>query len=500
MQSGQQLIDQARSVARSLGALYINGAQVDSQLESTIASVDPSSGEVWATVQAGGPDDINRAVESAHRCFENDWGKRSPADRERVLRRFVDLLAENADLLATIDSIDSGVVLSFLRTAGTGLLLDTVEYFSGWPTKLAGQNFAPTQFPNVPGRTTQLTTVFEPVGVVGAILPWNAPSTFALTKGIPALAAGCTVVVKPAEQTPLSALFIADLFTQAGLPNGAYNVVNGAGDVAGASLVKHPLVKKITFTGSTEVGRIIATDGGRDFKRMTLELGGKSAFVVMDDAQLELAAFAANYAGYFLNGQFCMCPSRLFVERSVRDAFVGMLQGMASNMKVGPSYADDSTMGPLITRHDQHRVAGVVSKAQSDGAELLYGGSIIDGPGYTFEPTLLAVEDQSIAIAQDETFGPVLGLTTFDKNDMDSLMRNANGVRYGLAASVWTSDLKTGHSLASSLQAGVVSVNDHATTSAMFPFGGVKDSGIGREFGRDGFESFFEKKSIAINY
>lgn len=500
MRANHELVQEARAFARSHGRLYINGAQTDALLEATLDSIDPSNGDVWATVHAGGAADIDRAVQAAHSCFEKDWGRRPPADRERILRRFLDLLERNTDLLAALDSIDNGVVLSMLRTQGAGLLLSTVEYFSGWPTKVAGQAFAPTRLPSVPGRIATLSTIFEPIGVVGCILPWNAPAAFSLTKAIPALAAGCTVVVKPAEQTPVSALAIAELLTEAGLPAGAFNVVNGMGDVAGAALVEHPLVRKISFTGSTDVGRIISQAGGRSFKRMTLELGGKSAFIVMDDADIDTAAAVAHIAGYFLNGQFCMCPSRLLVERRVRDRFVGTLSAMAQAMRVGPSYQEGVTMGPLISAVDQQRVHRIVTDVSAAGAKVIYGGAPTEGPGFGFQPTLIDVADHDLPFCQEEIFGPVMGVTTFDRDDMDGLVKMANSVRYGLAASIWTSDLKTAHSLIPALQVGVVSINDHATVDAMYPFGGVKESGIGREFGRDGFESFFEKKSVSICY
>lgn len=490
----------ATNYAAKAGKHFIGGDFVDGETDRHILSINPSTGGTSAEVQAGGDEEIDRAVRAAHKCFTTIWSKTSPRERERIIRNFGMLLESRADKIAALDAVDAGVLYSMLRTAGKAMLVDCVDYFAGWPTKFAGQNFAPFDRPGSPGRTTRLTTDYLPIGVVGCIIPWNAPATFVVTKAIPALAAGCTVVIKPSENSPVSALYIAELLCEAGLPEGAFNVVNGEGETAGAALVRHPLVRKISFTGSSEVGKIIAAQSAPTLKRLTLELGGKSAFIVMKDADLDTAAMTACFAGYFLSGQFCMCPSRLFVEKSVQQAFFDKLSQISSGLKVGESWKEDSAVGPVITATDRDRIATEIERAQSAGAQLLFGGHAVDRPGNFVEPTLLIHEDTTTRAAQEEIFGPVLLGIPFDQNDLEGLIANANATRYGLAASVWTRDLHLAHMISSRLEAGLVSVNDHATIDPMFPFGGLKDSGIGQEYGRAGFAAYLEPKSVAYCY
>lgn len=488
---------QARDFASGIKGHFISGEHVSSDAEAALETVDPSTGSVWARVSEGGAVEIDQAVKAASEAFKS-WSQSAPRDREKLLRRFGDILERDADILAAIDAIDCGTLLRMMQQRGKTLWLDAVDYFAGCPTKVAGQAFAPFERGQTAGRITSFSTILEPIGVVGCILPWNAPATFVITKAMPALAAGCTVVVKPAEQTPISALFIAEMLREAGFPEGVFNVVNGMGPTAGAALAGHPLIKKISFTGSTAVGRAIAHSGADTFKRLTLELGGKSAFIVMADADIELAARTAAMSGYFLSGQFCMCPSRLFVDSKVEDRFIERLSHYGSALKVGSAYATDTMMGPLISREDCDRVAGVVETARSQGCEVIYGGAAIGNDGFFFEPTLIHHKDTKPDIAHQETFGPVLSTIPFEGDDLGSLVEMANNTDYGLTASVWTRDLAVAQRFAAKLEAGSVGVNDHAPNDPMIPFGGVKASGVGREFGKDGFESFYELKTISM--
>ena len=494
------IIQAVQKYAGNLNKHFIGGKFVSGVGRDNIVSVNPSNGAPFAEIQAGSFKDIDTAVQNAHECFENVWSKITPHEREKTIRKISAILEEKMDFISALDALDAGLVYSTLRTMGKAMLIEAVDYYSGWPTKFAGQSFAPAPRPQTPGRTTSLSTIYNPIGVVGCIVPWNAPSTFAIIKAIPALAAGCTVVLKPAEKSPISALYLAELFREAGLPEGAFNVVNGYGEEAGAALVNHPLVRKISFTGSTAVGKAIAASAAKTLKHVTLELGGKSPFIVLKDADLDTAAMTACMSGYFLSGQFCMCPSKLYVEESIQDAFFEKMTYIASTLEVGDSFAESTMMGPVITKNDRDRVAGIVAEAKKNGAEIIYGGNIIAGEGHYYEPTLVTSRDTGSALAQEEIFGPIMLSIPFNQDKIDDLIQSANNVRYGLAASVWTNNLSLGHRIASHLQAGIVGINDHATIDPMVPFGGVKDSGIGREFGEAGYKSFLEMKTLSVCY
>lgn len=491
-------IASANSFGDRVHPLFIDGKDQMPRSGETILSENPSTGEPWGKVYAGGEGEINLAIRAAHECFENKWSLVGPKERERLIRRLADLIERDAEVITAIDAHECGNTIGILSTGGKATLLDVVNYFSGWPSKIAGQSFAPIQqqYGNAPPFTKVMQTVPEPIGVVGCVLPWNFPSGFFLNKVIPALAAGCTVVVKPSEQTPTSAIYLAQLFREAGFPDGAVNVVNGHGETAGAALCSHPLVKKISFTGSTEVGRAIATAAAPTFKRLTLELGGKSAFIVLDDANLDSAATTACFSGYLNAGQFCMCPSRLFVEESIFDRFIEKLQSAANRIVVGNATDPATTMGPVITRTDRDRIAAIVNTAKEDGADLIYGGNSLNESGHYYQPTLLAKGDTETNLAKTEVFGPVLLAVPFAKSNIDDLISRANETNYGLAASIWSHDYALANHLAQQLQAGLVGINSHGGIDSMIPFGGVKDSGIGREFGLEGFASFFETKSI----
>lgn len=502
-------VDESIAVAKHYGSnsskLFINGAFVDGGNEE-IVSVNPSTGEPWAQLQAGTPQDIDTAVRAAHQCFEQHWSREAARHREKRLRRFAALVEEHGDTICALDALDAGRLFSAkgksggaapIGSASIDTLLDTIHYFAGWPTKIAGQSFTP-QAQASAGALRSMQTFREPIGVVACILPWNAPALFMINKVVPALAAGCTVVVKPAEQTPVSALYLAELFREAGFPEGSVNVVNGFGETVGAALCGHPLVKKVTFTGSTAVGRSIAQVASQSFKRLTLELGGKAAFIVMSDADLDAAALGARLTGFGNAGQFCMCPSRLFVDERVIDSFVDKLSELGKDIVLGDALSEHTTMGPVITQKDCNRIEGIVDRALREGADLVFGGGIRHRPGSYFEPTLIRNQDTNITLAQEEVFGPVLLAIPFDAGNLDLLLQQANETKFGLASSIWTRNLPLAHRVARRLECGIVSVNSHAGIDPMVPFGGVKDSGQGREFGAEGFESFFETKSLHL--
>lgn len=494
-----QCVEQACRFAGRPHKLFINGNWVDSQSDDVIRSENPSTGDIWAEVQAASVQDVDDAANAAQACFAGSWSRVRPKERERLLRRFAELVEQNGDLICALDAHDSGRLFSGSRNQRIGdanitTLLDTIHYFAGWPTKVSGQSFALVDQPG--GQQKSMQSIREPIGVVACILPWNAPALFMINKVVPALAAGCTTIVKPAEQTPVSALYLAELFREAGFPDGTVNVINGYGHVAGAALSSHPLVKKISFTGSTMVGQRISQAAAASFKRLTLELGGKTAFIVMDDADINTAAIAARLTGYGNAGQFCMCPSRLFVEESIRDKFIEKIAALSSDIVVGDALSPDTNMGPVITRKDRDRIASMVDTARQEGADVVFGGDIVDHGGNFYQPTLLHHGNTDISIARDEVFGPVLLTVPFRRDNLDRLLDQANETRFGLAASVWTSDLSTARRMTERLEAGICTVNMHPGIDPMMEFGGIKDSGIGREFGKAGMESFYESKSI----
>ena len=495
-----QLVSRAREFAGQSHKLFIGGDWVDAQSDGFIETRDPSTSEVLGAAPDGTAGDIDQAVRAARRCFEDDWSRRDPRERSRMLLRLADVIESNREILATLETMDNGTLIAFTPNVVVDLWINVLEYFAGWPTKMAGQTLpAPANY-KLPGREGILLTLREPVGVVGAILPWNAPATFLINKAAPALAAGCTVVAKPAEQTPLTTLFLASLFEEAGFPPGALNVVTGYGETAGAALARHEDVNKISFTGSSDVGKSIARDAAGNLKRLTLELGGKSPFVVMADADLDHAAQTAAFNGYFQAGQFCMCPSRILVDKKVLDPFLDKLTTLANGITVGAAIDPAAQMGPLITDQQLQRVSAYVDSAREEGAEMLLGGDQPAAEGYFHNPTIFFNGDTRLRIAREEIFGPVLLVVPFDGGDLDEVARVANETRYGLAASVWTRDIATGHRMIRKLRAGVVGVNSHAVIDAMAPFGGVKDSGLGREFGQEGYESFLETKTASVFY
>ncbi len=476
--------------------MWIDGERVACLSGESLAVVDPTSGQAIARVPSGGEADVDAAVAAARKAFdEGPWPRMKPAARERVMLRLADLLEAHAQELSEIESVNSGRTLPNTRAFDVDLSVDYLRYMAGWATKIHGETYSPS-VPYVPSADFFSYTLREPVGVVAAVTPWNVPLGQAIWKVAPVLATGCTMVLKPAEQTPLTALRFADLLEEAGVPPGVVNIVTGYGEVAGAALVRHPDVNKIAFTGSTETGRLIAASAGPALKRYTLELGGKSAMLVLPDADPEITIPGTAMAIYGNHGQNCCAGSRLYVHERLFDTIVAGVIEFAEHIRLGAALDPETEMGPLVSREQQDRVLGYVESGLADGAELLTGGHAVTEHGAYVEPTVLGNVNRDMRVVQEEIFGPVLVVTAFD--DLDDAVKQANATEYGLGASVWSRDLRQVHQLIRRLQAGTVWVNTHNVLDMDVPFGGVKNSGIGRELGEEAIRHHTELKTATI--
>ncbi|WAA12923.1 aldehyde dehydrogenase family protein [Fervidibacillus halotolerans] len=471
--------------------LYINGEFVESVSGKTFDSFNPATGEVLAKVYEAGPEDIDKAVKAARKAFdEGTWSKMSAAKRSRLMYKLADLMEENKNELAELETLDNGKPIRETTNADIPLAIEHMRYYAGWSTKIVGQTIP------VSGPFFNYTR-HEPVGVVGQIIPWNFPLLMAMWKLGAALATGCTVVLKPAEQTPLSALYLAELIEEAGFPKGVINIVPGFGETAGQPIVDHPLVDKIAFTGSTEVGKLIMNRASKTLKRVTLELGGKSPNIILPDADMSKAIPGALNGVMFNQGQVCSAGSRVFIQKKHYDNVVADMVSHAKDIKQGAGIMKDTEMGPLVSTEQQNRVLGYIEKGLEEGAELLTGGSKPFDEGYFVSPTIFANVRDEMTIAKEEIFGPVISALPYD--DLDDLIERANNSMYGLAAGVWTRDVAKAHYIASKLKAGTVWVNTYNAFDAAAPFGGYKQSGIGREMGSYALDNYTEVKSVWIS-
>jgi len=414
------------------------------------------------------------------------------ADRSRLIWRVGDLILENLEELAELEALDNGKPLKIARIADVPLAANHFHYYAGWCTKILGDTIPI----NIPGNYHAYTRK-EPVGVVGQIIPWNFPLLMAAWKLAPALAAGCCIVLKPAEQTPLSAIRLGELFCEAGFPNGVVNVVPGYGETAGAALAAHDDVDKVAFTGSTEVGKLIVQAATGNLKKVSLELGGKSPNVVYKDADIESAVAGASNAIFFNHGQCCCAGSRLFVEKDIFDKVVEGVAGVAKQIKLGPGMADDTDMGPLVSQEQLEKVTGLTESGVQEGAKAMCGAHRKGDKGYFYEPTVLIDTNPKMKVYQEEIFGPVVTATPFSTND--ELIAEANNTYYGLAAGVWTRDVSKAHEYAAAVKAGTVWVNCYNVFDAALPFGGFRQSGWGREMGRENLDLYLETKSVCIH-
>jgi phenylacetaldehyde dehydrogenase len=477
--------------------LFIDGENVAAESGKRFEVLNPATGLVIATVAEGDKADVNKAVKAARRAFESGaWRSMTASERGKLIWRLADLLEENLDEFAEIESLDNGKPQAVAAGADVPLAVDLFRYMAGWATKIEGSTI-PISVPYMPGAEFHSYTLREPVGVVGQIIPWNFPLLMAAWKLGPALAAGCTVVLKVAEETPLSALRLGHLIQEAGFPAGVVNIITGYGETAGAAIASHGDVDKVAFTGSTEVGKLIVKAAGdTNLKKITLELGGKSPNIILPDADLEQAIPGAANAIFFNHGQCCCAGSRLFVHRDQFDEVVDGIAELAKQIKLGPGTNPDSDMGPMVSVVQRDRVCQFLESGKQAGARAVVGGNAAGDVGYFVEPTVLVDTRPDMQVIQEEIFGPVVAAIPFD--DPQQLVAEANDSVYGLAAAVWTRDISEGHKIAKRLRAGTVWVNCYNVFDASLPFGGYKQSGWGREMGREALELYTETKAVTL--
>jgi phenylacetaldehyde dehydrogenase len=485
--------DRAQEFVGQDHKLFIGGEWADSAAGETFETVNPATEEVLARVSRAGEEDVERAVRAARTAFSygSPWRKMTPSERGRVIWRIGDLIEEHADEFAMLEALDNGKPFKVARAADIPLAADLFRYMAGWTTKIEG-DVIPVSGLTAPGEYHAYTRR-EPVGVVAQIIPWNFPLLMAAWKLGPALAAGCTVILKPAEQTPLAALRLAELIAEAGVPGGVVNVLTGYGD-AGAALAAHPAVDKVAFTGSTEVGKQIVQAASGNLKKVTLELGGKSPNIVFADADLPSAVTGAAQGIFFNHGQCCNAGSRLYVQKEAYDDIVSGVAEEAKSIKVGSGLDPDTQMGPLISDEQFGKVLGYLESGRSQGAETVTGGGRWGDHGYFVQPTVLTNTSPEMAVEREEIFGPVVCAVPFESED--DLVEKANQTDYGLAAGVFTRDISKAHRTAARIRAGTVWINCYHVFDAALPFGGYKQSGWGREMGHQVLENYTETKAV----
>jgi betaine-aldehyde dehydrogenase len=475
--------------------LFIDGKWVDAESGKTFETPNPATGATLAEVAEGDKADIDNAVAAARRAFEGKWSKVSARDRGRMLYKLSQLIEAKSGELAALETADNGKPIKETSYVDLPQVVENFEYFAGWATKIEGETIP------VPGEMFNYT-LREPVGVCGQIIPWNFPLLMAAWKLAPALAAGNTVVLKPAEQTPVGAMELASLIQEAGFPDGVVNVVPGYGETAGAALASHPDIDKVAFTGSTEVGKLIAKAAADNLTKVSLELGGKAPNIIFADADMEQAVNGAMMGIFFNQGQVCCAGSRLFVDASVKDEFLERFKERAGRLKVGDPMDKSTQMGPQVSEEQLNRIKGYVDIAKGEGAQVLAGGCPpqLEGDfqkGYFFQPTIFGDVKNTMRVAQEEIFGPVVSVIAFEGEE--DLIKQANEVVYGLSAGIWTKDITRAHRFAKAIKAGVVWINTYNMFNAASPFGGYKQSGYGREMGKHALEMYTHVKSVWVD-
>ncbi len=481
-----------RFVSAPFRKMLIDGKWVEAASGKTFETPNPATGEVLARVAEGDAEDVDRAARAARRAFdEGKWARMAPAERQRLLLRVADAIEAHADELAQLETLDNGKTLFESRNVDVPATAETFRYYAGWVTKIYGET-------NPSDESMFNFTLREPVGVCGQIIPWNFPLLMAAWKLAPALACGNTCVLKPAEQTPLTALRLGELLLEAGVPPGVVNIVPGFGETAGRAVVKHPLIDKIAFTGSTEVGREIQREAAGTLKRVSLELGGKSPNIVFSDADVPSAVQGALLGVFFNQGQVCCAGTRLFVEQKMHDEFVDTLASAATTMKQGSGLDPDAKIGPLVSEEQLKRVTGYLDIGKKEGAKAVIGGARNTAKGlekgYFVQPTIFTGVRNDMRIAREEIFGPVVSVIPF-KDENDAVLQG-NDTLYGLAAGVWTRDVSRAHRVARAIRAGTVWINCYNVFDAGSPFGGYKESGYGRELGRYALDLYTQVKSV----
>ncbi|GAA4756884.1 aldehyde dehydrogenase family protein [Gordonia alkaliphila] len=474
--------------------LLIGGAWVDAASGEKFETVDPATGEVITRVAKGTAEDIDRAVAAARAAYEGPWSRMKPNERERLIWKVGDILSERAEIFGQLEALDNGKSVAIATAVDVGWSADVWRYNAGLATKIKGSSITPSM-PFAPDGQFHAYTRRESLGVCGQIIPWNFPILMATWKLAPALAAGNTVVLKPAEQTPLSALLLGEVFEEAGFPPGVVNIVTGFGD-AGAALSAHMDVDKVAFTGSTEVGKKIVQAATGNLKKVTLELGGKSPNIVYADADLEAAVAGSVAAWMFNHGQCCVAGTRMFVQREIFDDFTQAVADAAAAAKIGPGLDPTTELGPLVSQEQFDRVNGYIQQGLASGARALTGGNRWGDRGYFIEPTVFVDVEPHYSIVEEEIFGPVVAALPFD--DEEDVARAANNSIYGLAAGIWTKDLSKAHRTAAAVQAGSVWVNQYNGFDTALPFGGFKQSGWGRELGDSAIDAYTQVKSVNI--
>jgi phenylacetaldehyde dehydrogenase len=477
--------------------LLIDGKWVAAASGKTFEVKDPANGATIAYAAEGDKADIDAAVRAARRAFEvGPWPAMTPSERGKFVWRIGDLIAKYSDELAELESLDNGKPMSVARVADIPLAADIFQYMAGWCTKIEGKTI-PLSVLYTPGAKYHSYTRPEPIGVVGQIIPWNFPLLMAAWKLAPALATGCTVVLKVAEETPLTALRLGEIMLEAGLPPGVVNIITGFGETAGAALAAHPGVDKVAFTGSTEVGRLIVQAAAHDLKHVSLELGGKSPNIILEDADLDVAIPGAANAIFFNHGQCCCAGSRLYVHERLFDKVVAGVSDQAKAIKLGSGLDSSTQMGPMVSEIQRDRVCSYLESGKKQGARAVTGGKAREGSGYFVEPTVFVGAKPGMKIVNEEIFGPVVTVAPFTE-DVDALVHEANDTIYGLAAGIWTRDVSKSHALAARLKAGTVWINCFNIFDAALPFGGYKQSGWGREMGEAVLDNYLATKAVTI--